>query len=290
VAHCHSADCRAESAQAPMSSYRRRSLRCLVRGRARNVGFAPGMHPAVLLHETETRRPAELGPGDAWRKPMSKARAMDETTTPKPQRRTSGSSNSSGPSRKCGRSVFAPGPGPRCPGLAGLRRPGLRSRTRDPASCRRPVRAGWGVRRGAPLHHIRGASPLVAVIGGVTMPRTCVTGDPDPRRPPDDARGASRLASGLVPSIDGMRGRSTWRSIPRPRDPASSGQSVRADRPTGKGVRASCERPRAGRYFPHTREALTRGPHPGRRDRAEPLARPTRLVGAAAPRKKVPWL
>src|SRR5665811_1111878 len=27
-----------------------------------------------------------------------------------------------------------------------------------------------------------------------------------------------------------------------------------------------------------TREALTRGPHPGRRDRAEPLARPTRAV------------
>ena len=33
---------------------------------------------------------------------------------------------------------------------------------------------------------------------------------------------------------------------------------------------------RRDQTHPRTREALTRGPYPGRRDRAEPLARPTR--------------
>ena len=101
---------------------------------------------------------------------------------------------------------------------------------------------------------------------------------------------ANRLWSvtALGPNLGGRRGRPPATVTGEGPDELAALRDL-AGRAPASGAHGSGARQRYRRWFAALREAPTRGPHSGRRDRAEPLARPTRgLPAASNPRVGTP--
>jgi hypothetical protein len=88
-----------------------------------------------------------------------------------------------------------------------------------------------------------------------------------PGRPSSGWPGRAASVAGIAREDRPRRTGSSWSAV------GAWTQLCRAAMPHGTG-----DRPTGPQQLGHTREAATRGPYPGRRDRAEPLADPTRGV------------